>query len=259
MDRIAEDETTWRESMAEMRATVIAVKENSAPLMAQVDALRTEVGGPAAVVTQATGAHRRTTLLARFATQVHTLEKDLLQRFKGIAEERQSRRGHVDAVIDGLRSRFTDADDTMDRHRRELQAADRRRLEDMELVERAVAAVQEQVRRLNERVNQGFRDLATDVRRLSAAGRRVGVEISEAKAEAASAKATILAAGQESSHRFDSVSQVLRALTNAVSAAPAESVSSQRGGFHTRTHVEAVAPPVPPRSGLVYDSHGRQS
>ena len=193
-----------------------------------------------------------------YLRQLRKLETDLLNRFKGIVDEKQSRRAHVDALIDGLRSRFTDTDDTLDRQRRELQAADRRRLEDMELVERAVAAVQEQVRRLNERITDGVRGLSTEVRRLAAAGRKAGADLHEVKADAAAAKAGIVAAGAESSHRFDSVSQVLRALTNAVAAPPpslpaghregagASGMSGgHRSGVHMPSHVAPVPPPVP--------------
>lgn len=189
--------------------------------------------------------------------QVRKLEHDLVERFKGLAEERQTRRSHVDAVLDGLRARFTDTDDILDRQRREVQEADRRRLDDMELVEKAVASVQEQVRRLDERVTSGFRNAGTELRRLQVAGRRTGSELSEVRAEAAAARAGVAATGAEVSHRFDSVSSVLRALTNAVAkegsdGAGAGGGASDGGGAgaagaasSASMRVPAVPPPVP--------------
>lgn len=188
--------------------------------------------------------------------QVHSLEGDLLKRFSAQAEEYRARRGHVDAVLDGLRARFTDIDEVADRQRRELQAADRRRLEDMELVEKAVASVQEQLRRLRDQVTSGSRSTTTELRRLNAQARKVTGDINEVRAEAATAKASFAAAGVEANQRFDSVSQVLRALTNAVavggaaatpSGALASGAPSLPGGHATQYFGQSRPPPPPPR------------
>lgn len=194
VERMSESDGGWRESFAALRSSVEAFQRGTAPVHDQ---------------------------MARLQSGLESLGRDLTARFTSLGEERQARRSHVDAVVDGLRARFTDTEDSLERLRRELQLCDRRRLEDMELVEAAVASVQESHRRLKDSAGNTMKQIGAEVRRLAAHARRTESDLAVVRTSAADAHTAVIAVDREATQRFDSVGDVLKALTNAAAAGAA--------------------------------------
>lgn len=150
------------------------------------------------------------------ALQVTQLKDDISARVAGVREEALAQREATEAKINGVVARIESAEDAAEELRGMTRELSKRRVDDMELVDKAIATAHAQHARFRGLTNNALRALAADVRALHLATKATESAVTAVQMDTSQVKRGVAFRDVDTQRRFDGINEVLSLLSSFV-------------------------------------------
>lgn len=151
---------------------------------------------------------------------VHSIKSDHVRTTKHISEECENLKSYWEQHIITMKAKVQELESTIDRQTHDLRALGQQRLDDLDLVEKALSTVQNQQLRLRGNVEETLQTTHADRKALQIKVETIEGSVSQARLELAELRSAVRDEERESRVRFDNISRVFKVFSDALHIAP---------------------------------------
>lgn len=151
---------------------------------------------------------------------VHSIKSDHTATTKRISEECEHLKTQWEQQVVGLSAKMKELESTIERHQHDIRSLGQQRLDDLDLVEKALSTVQNQQLRLRGNVEETLQATIADRKALQVKVDTMDASLSQSRLETTELRSALRDGERESRARFDNISRVFKVFSDALHIAP---------------------------------------
>ena len=162
--------------------------------------------------------------------QVQSFKSESALSVKDVKEETAALRQQWNDHVEELNGKLAEYNDGFEKTDRELRVHGQQRMDDLELLEKAISTVQKQQMRLRASVDEGQQVTMSDVRQVASRTEAIEAALAAGKMAEADVRRMMKAQELESRERFDNIGRVFKVFADALHIAPPLFATTAAGG-----------------------------